>query len=396
MIRLRSFSFLCIASISLFIGWCLYSYFFDISKPVLIIQGLENNGWYAGDLECSLKSSKKGDAILWLDDKQLSDGFFIAAHDNHSFIIPSKTISNGMHTLKVDITDTKFNHNRGMVQRSFYVDNTPLQAALIKQDEVYKVLQGRTLHIQFQTNKEISQATVEILSKEYECFPESKKALIYETFIPIECEQVPNEYLFTLTIKDKVGNNFRIDNKVQVVMYPFKKTTMFVSEEKMKEEESLGGDNKRFEEMMETITLNSPREKLWKGTFCAPMDIAKITCEYGTIRTTQRKGRYAHKALDVVNTPGCVIWAPQDGVVAMKERFAFTGNTVVIDHGWGIISMFCHLENFSNIKVGDHISQGNPIGTMGKTGYATGYHLHWEMRIKGIQIDPMQWTRPTF
>jgi murein DD-endopeptidase MepM/ murein hydrolase activator NlpD len=135
---------------------------------------------------------------------------------------------------------------------------------------------------------------------------------------------------------------------------------------------------------------------LWRGLFCTPIDIIKTTCDYGTIRTTQRKGRYAHKAVDVINTPGCVVWAPQDGMIAMKERFAYTGNTIVIDHGWGIVSIFCHLEDFAKISVGDRIAQGNPIGTMGKTGYATGYHLHWEMRIGNTPVDPLQWTKTGF
>jgi murein DD-endopeptidase MepM/ murein hydrolase activator NlpD len=58
--------------------------------------------------------------------------------------------------------------------------------------------------------------------------------------------------------------------------------------------------------------------------------------------------------------------------------------------------MFFHLEDFANINVGDKVAMGRPVGTLGKTGHATGYHLHWEMRINNIPIDPMQWTREIF
>ncbi len=98
----------------------------------------------------------------------------------------------------------------------------------------------------------------------------------------------------------------------------------------------------------------------------------------------------------MISAPKSVVWASQAGTVVLKERFAFNGNTIVIDHGHGILSLYCHLDDFAQISVGDRIAQGNPIGTLGKTGYASGYHLHWEMRVNNIQVDPMQWTKPAF
>ena len=61
----------------------------------------------------------------------------------------------------------------------------------------------------------------------------------------------------------------------------------------------------------------------------------------------------------------------------------------------GILTLLFHLENYSNINVGDAVKRGNPVGTMGKTGYATGYHLHWEMRINNTPVDPLQWIKAT-
>ncbi len=135
---------------------------------------------------------------------------------------------------------------------------------------------------------------------------------------------------------------------------------------------------------------------MWRGAFCAPIDIERISCEFGTIRTTQHKGRYAHKALDIINTPKSVVWSPQEGIVVLKDRFAGSGNTVVIDHGCGVLSLFFHLHDFAGIEVGQKLAQGNPIGKIGKTGEATGYHLHWEMRVDNVAVDPMQWTKTTF
>ncbi|HXW86166.1 MAG TPA: M23 family metallopeptidase, partial [Candidatus Bathyarchaeia archaeon] len=378
-------------------GFHLYTYFFDTTNPFLVIHGIESQGYYAGDVACCISSSKTGELSLMLDNTALADKFSISTR-NHEYVftIPTGALSHGKHILKARICDSCFGKNTTELTRDFYVDNTPLQAALIKSEPIYKIFQGRTLHLQLQTNKPIAHATVELLSHTYTFFPESKNSLVYEAFIPITCEEKPNEYLFTAHVTDHVGNSATLENKFQVVLYPFKKQNLQVSAEKMEEEEKLGHDVKHFEECIETITRQSPAEKLWHGSFCTPIDVERVSCEFGTIRTTQKKGRYAHKALDVLNAPRSVVWASQDGIIALKERFAFSGNTVVIDHGYGLLSLYCHLEDFAHIAVGEKIAKGSPLGTLGKTGYASGYHLHWEMRLANIAIDPMQWTRETF
>ena len=60
------------------------------------------------------------------------------------------------------------------------------------------------------------------------------------------------------------------------------------------------------------------------------------------------------------------------------------------------ITMYFHMDSLANINVGEKINQGNPVGTLGETGYASGYHLHWELRVNNIPVDPMQWINPTF
>jgi len=374
--------------------WQLYAYFLDTTIPTIELMGIHENCYYSGDTRCCVKSDKNGEVLLWLDGIAISNNTKIKAHqEGQQFTIQTKTLNNGKHILKAEFCDNTFNCNKIELSRDFYIDNSPLQAVFVKVGTPYKVFQGRTLHIQFQINKEIKSAFINTLSRTFECFPEAKNSKIYECFIPIECEEQPNEYLFTVDIEDKVGNVLHIDNRFQVVVYPFKKEVITVTPHKVQEEKELGKDGKVLEDSISLLSVESPREKLWRGMFCAPIEIQRVSCDYGTIRTTQHKGRYAHKAVDVINMPRSVVWAPQDGVIVMKDRFAPSGNTIIIDHGLGILSLFYHLENFADIEVGQKILQGNPIGTIGKTGFATGYHLHWEMRINNTPVDPLQWIK---
>lgn len=394
--------FLVIAAliITSFTGWKSYHYFFDTHTPELNLMGIENNNYYADDVHCSLVAHddyKVADISVWLDGKLLINKFKInAASCQHPFFISTRTLTNGAHTLKAEAINATYNKGKTIHEIPFLVDNTPLQAALIRPESEYKVFQGRTLHIQFQVNKDIKSANVHLLSNTYPAFQEAKNSPIYECFIPIACEETPNEYLLTIDIIDNVGNSLLLEAKFQVVAFQFKKQTLHVDAAKVQEEKEAGIAAAQLEADLEKLVQQSPQQKLWQGVFYPPIDIKGISTEYGTVRTTQERGRYAHKAVDVINSPKSVVWATQDGIVVIKDRYGHSGNTIAIDHGYGIISLFFHLDTFADIKVGDKIKRGNPIGTLGKTGYASGYHLHWEMRINNIPVDPMQWIKPNF
>ncbi|TET06690.1 M23 family metallopeptidase [Candidatus Dependentiae bacterium] len=378
------------------IGWKTYLYFFDMNIPHITVGGLENGSYYCSEVQFIVASDKRCKLSIWLDGQFLASGTEISRPEQECpFIIPTRTISNGKHILRITAVDMTYYCNKAIEEREFTVDNVLLQAVFVKPETEYKVFQGRTLHIQFQVNKGIRDAKVRALAKTWDCFPEVPGSLIYECFLPIACEEQPNEYLFSVELTDKVGNVLNLDSKFQVVFFPFKSERLQIKQEKLKEEQELGL-SEGLEQTIELINKNSPGEKLWRGSFCTPIDVERITCEYGTVRTTQEKGRYIHRALDIINTPKSVVWAPQDGIVVLKERYASSGNTVVIDHGCGVLSLFFHLDSFTNIEVGQKIVKGNPLGTIGKTGYATGYHLHWEQRVNNIAVDPMQWTKATF
>lgn len=396
-LKIKNIFLLLLLGLSAFFGWKSYIYFFDTQKPTIFVSGIEADGYYCDNLQSIIASNKKGLISVWLDKKPIIRNFKIkSAHQEYPFSIPTRTLANGKHSLKIEISDETYQKNKQIKEFDFYIDNIPLQAAFVKPETDFKVLQGRTLHLQFQVNKKIKEAKIHALSNTYECFPESKNSSIYEVFIPVACEEPPNEYLVSAEIKDYVGNCLNLENKFQVIQYPFKKQILKIKTEKIKEEGELGERQIILEQVLEKITQKSPKEKLWRGQFCTPINILQTTCDFGTVRITQQKGKYIHKALDIVNAPKSVVWASQDGIVKVKNRYEESGNTVVIDHGWGIITMYFHLADFAGISIGDTIKKGNPVGTIGKTGYATGYHLHWELRVNNIAVDPIQWVKANF
>lgn len=113
----------------------------------------------------------------------------------------------------------------------------------------------------------------------------------------------------------------------------------------------------------------------------------KFSNSFGRKRFFNGEERAPHSGLDIPAPVGQKVVAPASGTVVGTGNYFFNGQTVLIDHGQGLISMFCHL---SEIKVqkGQTIKQGEVLGLVGKTGRVTGPHLHWGMSLNNARVDP--------
>lgn len=118
-----------------------------------------------------------------------------------------------------------------------------------------------------------------------------------------------------------------------------------------------------------------------------------VTGTYGSSRILNGEPRAPHLGIDVTAPEGTPILAPTEGVVALVADYFFTGKTVVIDHGYGLTSLYAHLSRV-DVKVGDHVAQGDVIGLMGATGRATGPNLHWGVDLAGVALDPVLLAGP--
>lgn len=151
--------------------------------------------------------------------------------------------------------------------------------------------------------------------------------------------------------------------------------------------------------LLSLVTPVTP-EKYWQGMFQLPVDSQYcVRSKYGNRRTYNSGALQSfHTGLDFgvcSDTNPFDIYAPADGVIVFTGLKTVRGNATIIDHGQGVYSGLYHQAEI-RVAVGDHVTAGQLIGIIGKTGRVTGAHLHWEVWVNGIQVNPTQWLNETF
>ena len=139
----------------------------------------------------------------------------------------------------------------------------------------------------------------------------------------------------------------------------------------------------------------------WSGIFASPAVYPdQFTSRYGRQRVYHGTGTDLviegfHTGLDFAGGEGLQIFAPAPGRVVFAAPLTVRGNATIIDHGWGVYSGFWHQSQIF-VNVGDMVEQGQVIGLVGETGRVTGAHLHWEVWVNGVQVDPLSWLEQAY
>ncbi|HEX9029924.1 MAG TPA: peptidoglycan DD-metalloendopeptidase family protein [Anaerolineales bacterium] len=140
-------------------------------------------------------------------------------------------------------------------------------------------------------------------------------------------------------------------------------------------------------------------ERLWDGIFKSPAPPEFSDCFpsiFGSRRSFNGSAYiYFHSGLDFCGGVGTEIHAPAAGTVIFAGPLTVRGNATMIDHGWGVFTGYMHQSKLL-VQVGDHVQAGQLIGLVGGTGRVTGPHLHWEVLVGGIQVDPADWLKQLY
>jgi len=208
----------------------------------------------------------------------------------------------------------------------------------------------------------------------------------FTAVIGIDLNQEPGRYPLEVMINGKkLLKNIRIVKK----KYPVQRLTLPEGMVVLSPE-----NEARAEREQKKIAAIWPVDSLriWSGNFIDPLPGKKVGTPFGVRRIINNIPKNSHSGVDITADEGEAVLAPNDGVVVLVDDEFYSGNSVVLDHGQGIYTMFFHLSKIK-VRYGQAVMKGDTIALVGATGRATGAHLHWGVRMQGAKVDPLELIR---
>jgi murein DD-endopeptidase MepM/ murein hydrolase activator NlpD len=223
----------------------------------------------------------------------------------------------------------------------------------------------------------------------------SKKIMVIEQdgkwlgLVGLSLDTLPGEYIVSTT-PESVKDSREYIIKVAAKNYPEQRI-------KLKNKKYVTPDKKQLARIKQEKQHMSSLFKEWRDEdvsvdFSWPLD-GPLSSPFGLKRFFNDQPRKPHSGIDIAAPEGTDIHLPADGIVIDTGNYYFNGNTVFIDHGQGMISMFNHLSRIS-VNKGDRLQKGEKIGEVGKTGRVTGPHLHWSLSLNQVRVDPLLFLPP--
>jgi murein DD-endopeptidase MepM/ murein hydrolase activator NlpD len=206
--------------------------------------------------------------------------------------------------------------------------------------------------------------------------------------IGVDLETVPGRYEWKVSWVDAAGKPLTCTAVVTVRSGKFPTERLKVEKQFVEPDPSQEKRAEADQQKMHTIYDTMTPQALWKGKFRLPLDGVKTGGNFGRRRVLNGQPRSPHAGVDFPAAAGTPVFASQSGKVVLAEELYYSGNTIVIDHGFGIYTMYAHLSQV-DVKPGDTVEATTQIGEVGATGRVTGPHLHWGLTVQHARVNAM-------
>lgn len=228
---------------------------------------------------------------------------------------------------------------------------------------------------------------VKIASQSFPLLPHPKDQNKLFTLLPISYYEKPSHKKLQVFYK-KNNLQYSEDIALDVVQGKYEKELLEVESSKVTlSETDKTRTKKEYAEAMKIYKTITPKSYI-DSPFIVPLD-SFITSDFGKARVYNGSLKGYHSGTDFRAEVGVPIVASNDGVVVLAQERFYAGGSIVIDHGYGIYTTYYHLSKFL-VKKGDVVKKSQVIALSGKSGRVTGPHLHFGVRVFGVQVDPLQ------
>jgi murein DD-endopeptidase MepM/ murein hydrolase activator NlpD len=253
--------------------------------------------------------------------------------------------------------------------------------------------QGSLLLLELRGAKPITSVTATWTEKEIPFWPAqataTKETPLWRAFLGLDLEQAAGEYKLGVTAKSETGDAVTCGATIAVRAGKFATEKLRVAPNFVEPDpEQLAKareDSKKLREIFATVTP----EKFWTGRFRVPLDGVTTGGNFGKRRILNGQPNSPHTGVDFPAPTGTPVHAAQRGRVVLAEPLYYSGNTVVIDHGWGVYTLYGHFSETA-VTPGQMVESGAVIGKVGATGRVTGPHLHWGLTVNRSKVNALQ------
>ncbi|HQP47028.1 MAG TPA: M23 family metallopeptidase [Flexilinea sp.] len=325
-------------------------------------------------------------------------------------------LHDGPATLKVTAADNSLFRNQAVIIKEIKIDTVPPLINLVK--NINYINQGGTGFVAYQPSKALSSTGVYIndyLSPAHATLIDNKPSYFTYFALPMNADKTSTKIM--IFARDEAGNENTMGVPCVIKEKKFRSDKMNLSEnflqQKMPEFQTMvpalqgktplevfiyvnsqmRKDN--FLSIQNICKKSSPKE-LWEGTFLRMKDAAPMAL-FGDKRSYIYNGKpvaeSTHEGVDLASNARSPIEAANRGIVAFTGAMGIYGNTVIIDHGLGLFTLYGHLSSIDT-TVGKNVAKGEKIGLSGMSGLAGGDHLHFSMIVGGKFVDPKEWWDP--
>jgi murein DD-endopeptidase MepM/ murein hydrolase activator NlpD len=362
----------------------------------------------AGLKSLTVTATQDGSSVEILN-KLLPEG---TRQTNEEFTLPTKGLKNGPLTLVVTVKDASWHRlgrgNRADIVREVTVDSKPPVISVLSGQ--HNVNQGGTGLLVYSTNEELARSGVRMGDHFFPGYPYQPGR--YLCFFAVPYDADTTTLTPTLTATDLAGNEVAMGFFFNPRAKKFRHDAINISDNFL--QSKMGQFVQYYPDIAQPIDLfikvnsdlraknvasllslgrDTVPQILWNGAFVRLPNSAPMAA-YADNRTYMYKGKavdnQTHLGVDLASLAMADVPAGNTGRVVKAEFMGIYGNVVVIDHGFGLQSLYSHLSEM-RVQKGETVQRGQIIGKTGATGMAGGDHLHFGMLVSGLQVQPLEW-----
>jgi murein DD-endopeptidase MepM/ murein hydrolase activator NlpD len=213
----------------------------------------------------------------------------------------------------------------------------------------------------------------------------------FTTLIGVDLEAKPG--LVNVIVKSTTSSATLRESQIRLQIKPksFKQESFSVAAEFDQLSAEVIERIRKDQDQFSRAFMSSAPERLWEGSFLLPVS-SDVTSPFGYRRVINGTPRAPHTGVDLKAALGTEVMAANHGRVVLLGDFFFSGNSLVLDHGGGLYTVYFHLSEFK-VEAGAPVRKGDLIGLSGMTGRVTGPHLHWGARLNNARVDPFELLR---